>query len=412
MELFNRFAHSLNIVVVSEIRGSLDPSVVRRSLDLVQELHPSLKSHIIGNTNNLRFVTEGTEKIPLQTIHLDSENWNSIVERELNQRIESEKVLVKATLVKYSKGSLNHLITTIHHAIADALSGINLHKKILEFYCEILGGITPNVSPMQKLPSLKFLMDKKIGKDLENKTISKDFIDPISKPQISKLQTSNFATHLERTCKIFHKRLNLDSSIKLMARCKEEGVTVHGAICAAMMFSVAKLIHVDDQGLYFSCRSSVDMRRRIDPPISNDHLSMIVSALTSIHKLTDKTDFWELAFSVTEQIQQRLQTSEIHAGVLNYRKGAEKLLAHPEFTPFSIFVTNIGKVQIPKDYRYFSLENVNYALSTTVMGNVFGVAVSTFLEQTTFNFIFTHPLINQKTMDYLIEETIILLMDA
>lgn len=401
MELFNRYAHSLNIVVVSKIRGSLDTSVIRQSLDLVQKRHPSLRSHIVGDINDLRFKVEGTERIPLQVIHNESEDWRVVVERELNQKIESEKVLARAILIHSdTEGLVTYFITTLHHAIADALSGINLHSNILEYCQEIINGSIPNINYIEALPSLEFLVNKTFQTPIE------ELISITNTSSISKLKSANQATHLERMCKLIHKKLDLDSSQRLIKKCKEKGVSVHGAICSAMMFSLAKEIQINNHFQYFSCRSSVDMRRRLDPQISSENLSMLVSALTSIHEFTHETTFWEVAKSVTEQIKERLKTSEIYTGVINYRKGAEYLLAHPEATPFSIFVTNIGKVNIPKIYGSLILEEISYALSITVMGSVFGVAVSTFSEEIIFNFIFSSPLIEQETINSLIENTI------
>ncbi|MBD2683080.1 MULTISPECIES: phthiocerol/phthiodiolone dimycocerosyl transferase family protein [Nostoc] len=400
MELFNCCASSLNVVIVSQILGFLDEEIIRQSLDLVQSCHPRLNSHIIGSLDNLRFRTEGTEKIPLQIIiNSELEYWQKVVVNELSKKIESQKVLLRAILLKPDKESnINYLITTVHHAIIDAISGIYLHSEILR-YCQkiVSSSQIPTVSKLRPLPSLEELMANVTTENTETQK---------STQQPHTLPLEHYVSHQQRSCRLIHRQLVAKLTNQIINSCKNEKVTVHGAICAAMMLALAKEIRKDNRDLYFSCRSSVDMRRRVNPPIGDENIAMIVSALTSFHTLTNKTSFWDLAREVTQQIKARLKTQEIYNVILSYKNKAEYVLEHPELVSFSIFVTNVGKVKIPSDYSPFQLKEITYLLSTTVMGNVFSVAVSTFHEKMTLNFMFTQPLISDETANNLVNKAL------
>lgn len=406
MELFNRYANSLNVVIISKIQGLIGNEVLRQSLDLVQLRHPRLNSHIVGSLDSLRFKTEGTEKIPLKVIfNPEPEYWQTAVTDELSTKIESEKVLLRATLIKASEESTsNYFITTIHHAIIDAICGINLHSDILKFCQQIvLEKQIPKVNKLAAYPSLEEL--------IANYTVENEELPKPNKP-IDTLPFEKFAPHQERSCGLIHKQLNPDLTQQLIERCKQEKVTVHGAICSAMMLALAKQLGKKGKDFYFSCRSSVDMRRRVNPPVSEENIAMLVSALTSFHPVNNETSFWDLAKQVTEQIKAKLKTREVCNVILSYRQGTEYAVNNPERVSFSVFATNIGKVSISSDYGLFQLEEICYALSTTVMGSVFGVAVSTFQDKITFNFLYAQPLISQSTIEKLVKNSIECLVRA
>lgn len=400
MELFNRYANSLNVVIISKIQGFLGKEVLRQSLDLVQSRHPRLNSHIVGSLDSLRFKTEGTEQIPLKVIfNPDPEYWQTAVTDELSTKIESEKVLLRATLIKADESSTtNYFITTIHHAIIDAICGIYLHYDILKFCQKIVSyKQTPQVNKLRAYPSLEEI--------IANYTVENEEL-PKQNEQVDTLPFEKFAPHQERSCGLIHKQLNPDLTRQLIKRCKQEKVTVHGAMCSAMMLALAKQLKKEDKDFYFSCRSSVDMRRRVNPPVSEENIAMLVSALTSFHSVNDETSFWDLAKQVTEQIRAKLKTSEVCNVILSYRQGTEYALNNPQRVSFSVFATNIGKVKISPEYGLFRLEDICYALSTTVMGSVFGVAASTFEERMTLNFIYSEPLLGQRTIEKLIKDSI------
>ncbi len=400
MEMFNRLANSLNVVIISKIKGSLSEDVVRPSLDLVQIRHPRLNCRIVGLLDNLRFETEGTHKIPLQVIsNSDPKCWELIAKDELNNRISSDKVLVRAVLIKIKDGSnINYLITSCHHAIIDAISGICLHSEILKLCGKIISTKQfPSVSKLPVLPSLEELMPKIVELSVQDKQLNK------------KTETLGFEKYLPnelRSCGLVHRKFEPDFTNRIIGSCKKENTTVHGALCAAMLLTVAETINDEDKDLYLNCRSSVDLRRRLNPPVSDENIAMVVSALTTFHQIRKDQPFWGLAREVTQQITERLGSSEIYNVVLSYKKGTEFLLTNPDKIPFSVFITNIGRVKIPSDYGAFKLEEISYALSLTAMGSVFAVAVSTFEDKVMLNFIYSQPGISQKTIEILIDKTI------
>ncbi|MGD1702264.1 phthiocerol/phthiodiolone dimycocerosyl transferase family protein [Dapis sp. BLCC M229] len=403
MELFNRYANSLNVVIISQIKGFLDREVLRKSLDLVQIRHPRLNSHIVEVLDNLMFKTEGTKQIPLKVVLNPSpEYWHTLVINELSTKIDSEKVLLRATLIKASeKSTNNYLITTIHHAIADAMCGIYLHSEIISFCHKIASNY--QITQVNQLESYQSL-----EKIIANYTVENEELPKLNR-QIDTLPFEKYVPHQQRRCGLIQKQLNTDITEQIIERSRQEKSTVHGAICSAMMLALAKQLKKENKDFYFSCRSSVDIRRRVYPPIGDENIAMLVSALNSFHTVNNKTSFWDLARQVKSQIKARLKTPEIYNVILSYREGTKYILNNPERSYFSIFVTNIGKVKISSDYGLFKLEKISYAVSLNVLGSVFSVAVSTFENKMILNFIYSQPILSQDTVNALVNSTISIL---
>lgn len=400
MELLNRNASSLNVVVVSRIKGFLSEAVLRHSLDLLQNRHPLLNCHIVGSLKRMNFKSEGTKKIPLNTIINSKKNfWKAVVNHELQTKIESDKVLVRFTLIKsHPDSNSSCLISTAHHAITDAISSLNLHSETIN-YCQLQVSekkILETFSLLE-IPSLESLISKNIPKSL-------GFERPIQKPDT--IPFEKYVNHQQRYCRFVQKQLDSELTNQLIKFCKTERVTVHGYICAAMMLALAEELEYKNKYFDFSCRSSVDMRRRINPPVSSEYFAMLVSALTSFHRVTRKQNIWQLAREVTQQIKNRLKTPEIYNVILSYRKGTEYILKHPEKTAFSVFVTNVGKIDITSEFKNFEIEEISYFLPTTIMGNVFGASISTFKGKITFNFLFSRPLIGEGLSQSLVKKTL------
>ena len=403
LEVIQSQANSLHVVVVGKIKGFLDPEVLMRSLLLVQLRHPLLNSHIVGPLDNLIFKTEGTEKIPLEVIfNSEPEYWQTIFVNELNTKLENQKVLLRATLIKPTeKSTTNYLITRIHHAIIDGISAVHLYSEILSFCQKIVSeNQIPEVEKLAPPPCFeKIIADYNIQNNTES------LISELGQP-IDTLPFEKYVPYKQRTCGLIQKQLNASLTQQLIQHCKSEKVTVQGAICSAMMLALAKNLEPEDKEFYFSCNHAVDMRKRLNYPIGNEQMAFLVSSLLCFHKVNQKMSFWGLARQATEEIKAKLKTPEIYHRVLFFSEAINMILKNPEKTISSIFVSNIGKVKISSKYGQFQLEEISFGSSNKMFGSTFSVSVSTFQDQITFNFIYTQPLVSQTVIEKLIKDSI------
>lgn len=408
MEVLNRVAGSYNVVTISRIKGDLYPAIVRQALDFIQHRHPRLNSRIVGSLDSLRFETQGTQKIPLRVVDMvHDEYWRDVVLEELNEKIESSKGLLRAVLVlNRSETSVGYLLTTLHHAITDGLSSIRLHQDILTYCQKIAGGdqIT-EVPRLMALPTVEELLPASM-KGFRGKVNTMLFLWRLKFKQLwHRPETLSFEKYVPtelRRCGMVHKKLDEELTQLFVSRCRNEKTTVQGALCAAMLLTTARRIRAENATeVRVSCRSYIDLRRRIKPSISNDNLAILASSVISFHTLQTNTSFWELARDVRRQVQVGLERGDIFIPVPLSRKIIESFLARSHESPATTGVTNVGEVNIPSVYGSFTLEEISFIAAQAAFGGIVSVAVTTFKGKMFLNFMFSEPSISRDTAENL-----------
>ncbi len=413
-ELLSRSSRSWVAMFISCIRGPLTEKIVRRALDMIQSRHPRLNVRIVGPDDNLRFESEGTAQIPLRVVN--NEQWQDIVLEELNQNIDSHQVLMRAVLV-YSENGRCYLITTIHHAIVDGLSGIRLQQEILTNCQNITSGEQmPQVERVSALPPFEALLPETLHGFKDRGKMLFDSVLFLLKTLWFRPKSLGFEkcvpVALRRTG-LVQKQLDEALTQQLLKTCKKKNITVQAALCAAMLFAITRKMSVGKKSkLCASCGTSIDLRRRLTPPISDEHLGAMVSTLMSYHTLRTNTSFWELARDVKQKVEAELKTDKIFTSNLVFRKNIAFFLAHPNITRWTTVVTNVGKINLPKVYGPYELESISFMPSMAAFGGIFAMAVTTFGGKMVMNFPFSEPSINQETMAVLTSNVMFCITEA
>jgi NRPS condensation-like uncharacterized protein len=417
MEIFNRCAGSFYIVTISRVKGGLKEEILRQALDLIQTRHPRLNSRIVGALDNLHF-DFGAKKIPLRVVQKhSSEQWEEVVLEELNQPIDSDKYLVRTVLITFPDDQLNYLLTILHHAISDGLSTVQLHSEILT-HCQkvVESEIEENILSLHPLPDIQELLSKSMqGKIAKIKGIFflLRFKLKLSWIRPKTLEFDKYVPSELRRCSMVQRKLNQEMTAQFVESCRKQRTTVQAALCAAMMLAAYREIRSETTAkLPISCRSYVDLRKRLKPQVNQEDLGILVSAIISLHTLGINTSFWDLALDVKQALKVSLESEDIFNIVLMSKKICESLLSRPNEVPVTVDVTNIGRIGIPSDYGLFKLEEISFLPAQVVFGGFFCVAVTTFKDIMILNFMFSEPSISKERIEILVNHAISYIVDA
>ncbi|BAZ70577.1 hypothetical protein NIES4106_53720 (plasmid) [Fischerella sp. NIES-4106] len=411
MEIMHRHAGPSVIIVASRIKGSLKEEIVRQALDLLQCHHPRLNSRIVDSSDSLRFETEATLKIPLRVVNkFHNEQWQEVFEEEMNEKFDSSQYLLRTTLVQIeNENSTTYLLTTIHHAIADALSSIQLHSQILT-YCKNLTS-KEEVTKVASLPELP-PVEELVPKSMKGFTGAIHSVLFLLREVFQKFWYRPKNLGFEQYVPIelwrgsmIHKQLDPQLTQQLVNLCRKEGTTVHGALCAAMLFAAAKKMTAGNRSdVRVNCISPIDLRKRLQPVVGNEHLSTLVGGVTSFHILRVHTSFWELARDVKQQLEAGIKRNDIFSDGLMFRNIVEFFLSsQSNEVCATVLLTNIGRVNIPKAYDPFILEEISFAPAARGLCGVFSAAVASFEDKMLLNFLFSEPSISRDTMESLVD---------
>ncbi len=416
IEIVNRRASAYNIVTTCRINGLFDEETIRQALELLQLRHPRLNSRIVDKLDSLRFET-GDIEIPLRVVKkLHSQQSQEVVWEELNQKIESDKSLMRVVLVHFKNDSkVNYLITTIHHAIADGLSCIQLHSELLE-YCQKIISFEPiEVVSLPALPPIRKLLPESMQgwKGALNifLTIFRHVVRDIRyRPKTLKFE--KFAPIESRRTGIVQRKLNEEQTTQLINICRKNRTTVHAALCAAMLFAAGKKINAGkNTNVGVSCWSSINLRNRLKPPVSDEHLGVLVSGDISCHTLKINTNFWDLARNRRQQMEASTEGARVFCSALLIEPLTDFLITFPRQMFATVGITNIGRVNIPADYGVFKLEEISFVPAWGAFGGLC-VAVLTFEKRMVLNFMFSEPAISQETAEFLADHVLACIVEA
>ena len=418
MEILNQRAKTWNLVTISRIQGNLQETVLRQSLDIIQYRHPVLNSHIINSRNSYYYQSKGTGKLPLQVVNIrESQEWEALVNSEMNQVIDSSKYLLRVVLVKIlNQQNINYLITTTHHAITDGLSSIKLHSEILT-YCQKIteGKSIPAVTTLAALPPIEKLLPAwtnsfkgKLGRIslLLNIAFKKYWNQPKA------LRVEKYVPISQRRCEIIHRQLSKESTQQFIQQCRQENTTVQSALCAALMLTVSKQItksHEDN--IRVSCLSYLDLRRRLQPEISAENMTVLAASLMGFYRITNNICFWELARKVKHTLNKKINQGEIFQMILIAKQLINFSLLFPNQVSATVSVSNVGKVNIPHVYGELELEEISFVGSHALYAGMFIVHAATFQEKMTLNFVFSQPSLNRETMEKIVDYCINCIMN-
>ncbi|WP_027402680.1 phthiocerol/phthiodiolone dimycocerosyl transferase family protein [Aphanizomenon flos-aquae] len=413
MEILNQRAKTWNVVTISRIRGNIQETVLRQSLNIIQYRHPALNSHIINSRNSYYYQSKGTGKLPLQVVNIrESQEWEAIVNAEMNQVIDSSKYLLRVVLVKIlNQQNINYLITTTHHAITDGLSSVQLHSEILT-YCQKIteGKSLPIVTTLEPLPPIEKLLPtwtnsfkSKLGRValLLNIAFQKYWNQPKA------LRVEKYVPISQRRCEIIHRQLSEESTRQFIQQCRQENTTVQSALCAALMLTVSKqLAKNHEDNIPVSCLSYLDLRRRLQPEISTENMTVLAASLMKFYRITNNTSFWELARKVKHNLNEKIHQGEIFQMIYLAKYLINFSLLFPNQVSPTVSVSNLGKVNIPHTYGELELEEISFVGSHALYAGMFIVHAATFQEKMTLNFVFSQPSLNQQTMERLVDNCI------
>ena len=278
---------------------------------------------------------------------------------------------------------------------------------LLFYYQEINEG--ENISQVESLefiPPIETLVNYNIPSQnpRENHQLANE--QPALPPQ---LIIEHQASANERFSRMLPRMLSQGKTKILIDKCKQEKTTVHGAMCAAMLFAAGKLLSIDTQ-VNFSYGLAVNLRKYCEPEITDPNLGCFISALGFNQLVEPNTSFWDLARECKSQLNDSL-ISGVHITILqqgklrnldmdSMKELAIKSILNKEDTMGrnNLFaISNIGRFQFRHQADKLKVKELYLATPQHIGGDCFWLGVLTLNDQLFCNFIYVQPLISDGT---------------
>ncbi|MBE9181926.1 hypothetical protein IQ268_25485 [Oculatella sp. LEGE 06141] len=414
-KMFTHLGGEMSMTFIGQVEGLISPDVLQQALRLVQKRHLLLQVHISKSDEGVFFESGDAQDIPLQVIDKQSDNqWVAIAETEVNQTLcVNIGPLCRVIFLRSTEpGSTSEIIVTMHHAICDAISGLNFIDQVLSYCQQIEAGESiADVVTLAALPPLKDLFNaSSVNQGTGENPQEESNWDAQSawggpQPLISEFFEGQAALSDCHT-RFLTRQLSREMTIQLKTRSKEEGTTVHAALCAAMLFGAAAIARADAP-VYLSCGSSVSLRNYCEPKVQDDHLSCISDGVTHTYSVGKTTSFWDLARESKSNLVQSMSNG---SWIVNSADFFESMENMPQLEQLraelerlmgryaSVLIANAGQAKFSGQYGTIQLKGLYFPISVHLAGPCFALNVVTLDDQMFCTFPYVVPMFSDETM--------------
>lgn len=353
------FGQPNNIAMIVALHGTLTKKMLRKALKKLQVRHPLLSVNVICNNQGIPwFYTNEDAEIPLTVVSPgDSDLPIRLLEKELSTPFEMSGPLPLARVNLIATPN-PQLLICMQHVICDGLSYAFLIRDLLS----LLAQPDLNLPPLLVTEHLTQVLPMKIARKIP-KTARRFhtlfFLVKIIHRIKRRKSTKNAQItppNQDRSYKIHSWTLSIAQTSNLLARCKQEQVSVNSALCTAFL-SFNSVIN-----------NPVNLRNRLSEPVG-EALGLFVGAATIKMKYDPNRSFWENARHYHRKLQKQLRNKK----VFRVYKIMPKVVPIQEIQRFGSFfidiatnqqpfaITNLGdldRLGIPSEVGDYQLESV------------------------------------------------------
>lgn len=371
----------LNCVYTAKINGQIAEETFKTALLKIQQKHPILRANIDHSKGRYPFFIgqQDIEPIPLRIVERKTDDdWFKESEKGWFRFFEEpKKPLAEVVWVKGKDTS--EIIWIMPHCISDGTTGVTLLRELLSLLDNPYLPLIPYVAfesvddflpsdfntGLKKYKAGLYLLFARIFFSIQRKS---------KKRNLGK----NYAIHWKMT----------PEDTKLITeKCKANGISVHALLCSSVMQAFRDVQGNRAKGKVIS---PVDVRHFI-PEIKEDHLFAFAPTVELSIKKDSKDvlgNAKQIKKDLTEKIN-KLEARELLWMGEHMHPIVDRMISMLKSSEggHDVTLSNMGKVNIPNDYKNFSLETVFSPTVAFPWLNSNTLVASTYNQQMDFTFM-------------------------
>jgi len=296
---------SCTVMMAARIKGAVDEAMFRQALEAAARKHPLLRARVVfDERHEAWFSSEGVSRVPLKVLTRSSDRqWLAELKEEARVPFAIDKgPLIRCVLIRSPE--VSDLLVLCNHSICDGMALAFFVRDLLTLYADPVQEVRtlapPDVLDIVKPGlSIKGLLARLfIG--MANRKWRKN-PHRFGPEEYDALYRGYWEA---RRPGVVLLEFNPEESARLLAACREHGVTVGSAVSAACLAAYA-----DVTGGFTKSQQAImvpyDLRRRIDPPLG-DVFCFCDGAVRFPFAYSTKESFWDNARHLHKEIHSRI----------------------------------------------------------------------------------------------------------
>lgn len=409
--------HAFNGCTILSLRGPLSEPLLLAAMRRLEARHPLMRIRVEPtrpqDDRQLRLTDVGAGPMPLSVVpRVSDSSWQDVAMAELNNRFPPESDHLNR-LIWVRGQTQSELLIVNHHVLVDALSAAYAMRDLLADMEALWRGDTlPPVESLPLRPPLPQLLPaaarglSRIGH--MHAFFYKHILGGLFR-RARKLPNEQDVPPESRRTALVHRTLSSDVLKKLTDAARQQGTTIHAALCAALLLSTRDVAFAEEkaagESLKLGCWSAVSLRGELTPPVGEE-LGLYISQVTTFHDLWNRKrpppSLWQLACEVKDQLGRTLKNGEQYLTLpmigmfipFGRDPGPAFVRRFDGASPAVIGVTNISRLPIPAHFGPFTIDNFHMVVSPSVVTRVLA-AITTFGDRLNLNLLFAEPLVSR-----------------
>jgi NRPS condensation-like uncharacterized protein len=392
-----------NVISVLQLENTPSPETFHRALEMLQRRHPLLRACIKGG----RFEELSAPDIPIRVIERTNDaQWLEIVEQEMNTRLDASTGLSRATYL-FGNGR-SEFVLTFHHAIVDAVSGMNLlHELLTACAASTELPALPLVPPVEErfppnfkglrgmLAVLKYAAGQ-IGEEIGYWWHVRGKRFPV----------------VREGGRGFASTLILPESLvtKLSQQSRKHRITLNSLLNAALALAVNRQLYDGEQT---PMRTFVfaDLRPYSVPPLPSENLANYISIMRFTIDVAGKGAVWDLARILHNKIYRTLKSGDKFIAARMIEPLMKMLLALSTLRMGAAGLNYNGEVTILPAYGDIKVLGLHGFLSGYDIGPEVSSQARIFNDELWWDFMFLESDMSHDLAEKIIREITIILED-
>ena len=324
-----------HFVLAAEIDTRFSLEQWRQALDSLQVRNPLLGARIVDvASGGARFVPEPELMLPIRIATLGELSWQVEAGRELLEPFDTQTgPLCRLTLLENDQCTI--ILFIAHHAPLDGMGATRLLDELIQLVC----GKSLPPKPAVQAPELMLIDERRL---LPTPTL------PTNEDFTNLRMITDKPPHLETLT------IEAEMTRQLVARCRDEGTTMHGLITAAVLVA-GRSLHKEWCERPVRVATPVNIRG-LDPSFE-DAMGVFMIPARTIEESPQNTQIWPMATALRHEllpyvgregglIGLNLLSSVVEPSLSN--EGALNLLT--SVLPWDLVVTNLGRISFKGEH--------------------------------------------------------------